>query len=135
MRKLLLASIVVMAMLPVSAAARGRHGFVRPVIVPHFWYGYSWYDPFWGPYPYMPYTYTRSDTGRVKLETSAKNAEVYIDGSYAGTVKELKTISLRSGAYTIELREPGGRHYEEKVYVIPGKTIHLHPDPDLSDGK
>jgi hypothetical protein len=144
MRKLLLASIVVLAMLPVGAAARGfrggfhsgfHGGFHGPVIAPRVWLGYGWYDPFWGPYPYpytyAPYVHTRSDTGKVKLETDAKSAKVYINGSYAGTVKELKTISLRSGDYTIELRAPDGRRYEEKVYVVPGKTIHLQPDPDL----
>jgi PEGA domain len=136
MRKLLLAGIVALAMLPASAAAHGRRGvFFRPVIVPHVWVGYGgWYDPFWGPYPYTPYVYSHSDAGKVKLETKAKDAAVYIDGSYAGTVRDLKTISLRSGSYTIEIRAPGGRHYEEKIYVIPGKTIHLRPDPDLNDG-
>jgi PEGA domain len=136
MRKLLLASILALAMLPASAAARGRRGgFYRPVIVPQVWFGYGWQNPFWGPYPYyQPYAYARPNTGKVKLETNAKDAEVYINGSYAGTVGDLKSIPLKSGSYTIELREPGGRQYQEKVYVVPGKTIHLHPDPDLRDG-
>jgi hypothetical protein len=131
MRKLLLAGIVVMALLPVSAAAHGRRGvFIRPVIVPRAWYGFGWYDPFWGPYPYRPYVYSEPTTGKVKLDTKDKSAEVYVDGSYAGTVKELKSLRLRGGSYTIEVRGPGDRNYAEKVYVVPGKTIHLDPDRD-----
>ncbi len=125
-----------LAMLPVSAAARGhRGGFYRPVIVPHVWFGYGGgFGPYWG-YPYyQPYMYSRPNTGKVKLETDAKDAKVYINGSYAGTVGELKAIQLKGGSYTIELRDPNGQSYQEKIYVVPGKTLHLHPDPDLRDG-
>ena len=40
----------------------------------------------------------------------------------------LKTMHLRPGSYTIELRAAGLRPYAEKIYVVAGKTLHLHPE-------
>ena len=68
------------------------------------------------------------NAGQVKLETKVKDAQVFIDGSYAGTVGQLKTLTLRPGTYTIELRAPGLARYAEKVYVVAGKKITLNPD-------
>lgn len=140
MRKLLLVGIILMAMLPVAANARGRghrQVFVRPAIVPYGYGGYGWYgwhDPFWDPYPYRPYVFSRSNDGKVKIETKAKDAKVYINGSFAGTVGDLKTMTLKSGSYKIEVRKPGSRQYGEQVYVVPGKTIRLYPGLDGDDG-
>jgi hypothetical protein len=53
---------------------------------------------------------------------------VYIDGAYAGTVGKLKTLHLRPGSYNIELRAPGYMRYAERIYVTPGKTLHVNPD-------
>jgi len=151
MKKLVLAIVLAMALLPASAGARGRGGdrdgdrdgghwggSSRVVIVPEIGFGYGWYDPFWGPfgypYPYPPYAYSHPKTGRVKLETKARNAEVYINGSYAGTVGELKSIRLKTGSYTIEIRDAGGHSYKQKVFVAPGKTIHLYPNFGPNNG-
>lgn len=152
MRKLLLASIAVLVMLPMGAAARGRRGFAarpfphhitRPVIVPRasFGFGLGWYDPFWGPYPYGTYWYapyyygpsvSHPDSGKVKLDTKVKDAEVYVDGALAGTAGKLKTMWLRTGSHTIELRAAGRAPYSEKIYVVAGKTITLHPDLEIT---
>jgi len=35
---------------------------------------------------------------------------------------------MRSGDYTIEVREPGRMPFEQQIHVIAGKTIKLHPD-------
>jgi hypothetical protein len=53
---------------------------------------------------------------------------VYINGAYAGTVGKLKTLYLRPGSYNIELRAPGYMQYAERIYVTPGKTLHVKPD-------
>jgi len=42
-------------------------------------------DPY--PYAYGYYDYIPA-TGAVKFDTGVKNAEVYIDGAYAGTVRK-----------------------------------------------
>jgi hypothetical protein len=64
----------------------------------------------------------------VKFDTSVKDAEVYIDGAYAGTVGKLKTVHLQPGSYDIEVRAPGRTQFDKKVYVAAGKTLHLNPD-------
>jgi len=89
------------------------------------WYGpaYGWYGPGFG-YAYV----SHPDTGRVKIDTKRKDAMVYVDGSYAGTVGDLKTFDLRQGTYEIELRGPDGHSfYQERVDVIAGKTTKLVP--------
>ena len=64
--------------------------------------------------------------GKVKIETKMKDAGVYVDGGYAGTVGQLKTFPLRPGTHNIELREPSGQTiFQEKVDVLAGKTTKL----------
>jgi PEGA domain len=64
----------------------------------------------------------------VKLDTKVKDAQVFINGAYAGTTKENKTMHLRPGSYNIEIREGGQSAFNQQVYVAPGKTIHLQPE-------
>ncbi len=118
--------------LPLTAAARGRVGFFAGPrfyagpVVPFGWYGY--YDPFYGPYAYRPFAvYRGPNTGEVKIDTKIKDAQVFIDGAYAGTTGKLKTMHLRPGSYNIELRATGLPKYAEKVYVVAGKTVHVNP--------
>lgn len=108
-----------------AAAAPPRH-FRGPVVVgPVF-------DPFWSPwYGYGSYGYYGAPYhagGQVKIDSKAKDAEVFINGAFAGTVKEMKSMWLRPGIYDLELRAHGGEKFSEKVYVIAGKTVHIRPD-------
>jgi PEGA domain-containing protein len=121
MKKAIMICITAAVMMaPVAAHA------ARVIVAPAYGWGYSSY---WGPYPY-PYGYYDNvpATGAVKFDTSVKDAEVYINGAYAGTVGKLKTMHLRTGSYDIELRAPGRTQFDKKVYVSPGKTLHLNPE-------
>jgi hypothetical protein len=125
MKRLLLVSAAFLAMLPMTALARGRVGvFVGPGFGPYGWYGDGWYGPYgmYGPYGATP------NAGTVKLDTNVKDAEVFINGNYAGTVGKLKTMVLRSGNYTIEIRAPGRTPFKQQIYVVAEKTLKLHPD-------
>jgi len=123
-----------MALAPMSAsAAIVRGGFV--VGGPSFYRGPGfyggWYAPYWGPYwgpGYVGPYYAYPNSGEVKLDTKVKDAQVFIDGSYAGTTHENRTMRLRPGTYNIEIREGGQTPFAEKIYVIAGKTLHLHPE-------
>jgi hypothetical protein len=112
--------------LPQPAMARGRGGGGAVFVGGGFGGGYGWYDPWWG-YPY-PGAYGVDNTGTVKFDTDVKDAAVYVDGGYAGTVGKVKSLRLRPGTYTIELRHPGHTPYTEKVYVAAGKTVKVNPD-------
>ena len=70
--------------------------------------------------------YAYPNSGEVKLDTKVKDAQVFIDGAYAGTSQQNKTMHLRPGSYNIEIREAGRTQYSETVYVVAGKTLHLH---------
>ena len=117
---LMLLAAAVMTFTPMTAnAARifigGGYGF----------YGPGWYAPYWGPYGYYN---GFPNSGEVKLDTKVKDAEVFINGSFAGTTKENKTMHLRPGNYSLEIRENGHDMFSQQVYVAAGKTIHLHPE-------
>jgi PEGA domain len=121
-RKLFLSGIVLMALLPAMAFAGGRAVVVAgPAFGP-----YGWYGSYYGPYPYAPYLL--SNVGQVKLDTHVKEADVFIDGSYAGTIRELKTMMMRPGNYDISVRAPGRDTFEQKIYVVAGKTLKLRPE-------
>jgi hypothetical protein len=122
-----------MATLPIAAQGRERGGrVVVPMIRSWGWYGPFGYYNAYGPYGaygfYRPYTVYNLNAGEVKLETNVKNAEVFINGAYAGTAGKLKTIRLRADAYNLELRAPGYASYVQKVFVIAGKTLRVHAD-------
>jgi len=127
---LLILAAVAMALAPMSAsAAMVRGGFAvggpRFYVGPGFYGG--WYAPYWGPGWIGPY-YAYPNSGEVKLDTKVKDAQVFINGSYAGTTHENKTMRLRPGTYNIEIREGGQTPFSEKIFVVAGKTLHLHPE-------
>jgi len=122
----LAALVMTLAPMSASAAVRGFVGFGRP------YYG-GWYSPYWGPYwgpAYGGYGYYNAhpNSGEVKLDTKVKDAQVFINGSYAGTTRQNKSMYLRPGSYNIEIREAGRTRYAERVYVVVGKTLHLRPE-------
>ncbi len=109
--------------LPVSAAVRFGGGFF--VGRPWGWYR-PYYWPYYGSYYYAPYAY--SNAGQVKLETNVKDAEVFINGAYAGTAHKLKSMWLRPDTYDLEIRAPGRAPFAERIYVVASKTLHIRAD-------
>jgi hypothetical protein len=126
---LLILAASLMTLAPISASAAVR-GFV---VVGRPYYG-GFYRPFWGPYwgayygPAWGWGYYAPNAGDVKLDTKVKDAQVFVNGAYAGTTHENKTMHLRPGNYNIEIKENGKTMYGEQVYVVAGKTLHLHPE-------
>ena len=115
-------AVALMMLAPMSASAAIR-GFV---VVGGPYYG-GWYRPYWGPYWGPGWGYW-PNSGEVKLDTKVKDAQVFINGAYAGTTHENKTMHLRPGSYNIEIREGTATPFSQKVYVAAGKTLHLHPE-------
>src|SRR4030088_1292250 len=119
----MIALLAVVSIAPVASA--------RPFVVvggyygPGYYYGPAWYGPGWG----MPYGYYRGPvTGGVKFDTKMKDASVYVDGGYAGTVGQLKAFQLKPGSHDVELRNRDGRSfYQEHIEVVAGKTLKLVP--------
>lgn len=125
MRKgMLILGVALMTLAPMTASAAIR-GFV---MVGGPYYG-GFYSPFWGPYwgPYGGF-YAHPNAGEVKLDTKVKDAQVFVNGAYAGTTHENKSMYLRPGNYNIEIRQAGQTQFAQKVYIEAGKTLHLHPE-------
>lgn len=127
MRKLFLIGIVLTTLLSATAFARGP---ALVVVGPAFG-PFGWYGPYYEAYPYGPYLV--ANVGQIKLDTHVKEADVFIDGSYAGTIRELKTMMMRPGNYDISVRAPGRETFEQKIYVVAGKTLELRPELRVQD--
>ena len=102
-KTLLVLAAALMTLAPFSASAARVGVFVgRP-------YFGGFYNPYWGAYwgPYWgPYGYTYApNSGEVKLDTKVKDAQVFINGSYAGTTGENKSMHLRPGNYNLEIKD------------------------------
>src|ERR1035438_1508446 len=100
--------LALMTLAPMSAPAAvrvfvGGGGFYRP-----FW------GPYWGSYYAPAYGYYYApNSGEVKLDTKVKDAQVFINGAFAGLTKDNKTMHLRPGNYNIEIKEAGQTQYAE----------------------
>lgn len=105
-----------------------------------FGLGYFYYDPYsWGPAygydPYYPpfrgYGYGYP-TGELRLQVRPRDAEVYVDGYYAGRVDDFdgvfQSLTLEEGGYRIEIVAPGFEPLVFDVRVFPGRTVTYRGD-------
>jgi hypothetical protein len=68
-----------------------------------------------------------NNAGTIKIDSQTTDAEVFVNGSYAGTVKDNKTMHLSQGNYNIEIRHAGQTTFSDSGYVTAGKTLHITP--------
>ncbi|MBZ5566548.1 MAG: hypothetical protein LAN64_01725 [Acidobacteriia bacterium] len=124
--------LAVIAVVPPQAAAGVRlggigigGGYARGLFYPPY-YGYGpFYDPFWGPYPAIYPGYANvPEAGKVVLRNAAADAQVYIEGAYAGEAGKLKSLHLQPGVYNLEVRSASG-NFERRIYVLSGKTLKI----------
>ena len=109
------------------------YGYYSGPYWPGYWAGYypppfygGWFDPWFGAPYYAPvYFAPLPDKGQVSLRTQNKNAEVYLDGAYAGTASKLKNFWLAPGVYQLEVRAEGQAPQEKRIYVLTGKTVKI----------
>jgi hypothetical protein len=102
-----------------------------------FGLGYFYYDPYtW--YPYDTYNYRFQGygygypTGEIRLQVRPRQAEVYVDGYYAGRVDEfdgfIQALRLEEGPYTLEIVAPGYQPLVFNVRIQPGRKITYRGD-------
>ena len=122
MKKLMiLFAAAAMTLVPMTASA-ARVVFGGPA----FGYGPGVYGYYGGPYWGSAYA-AYPVTGEVKIDTKVKDDELFVNGAFAGTTKDSKTLHLRPGTYDIEVRHLGADVLNERVFVAAGKTLHLRP--------
>jgi len=113
------------------------------------YYGYGYYSP-WGlgwydPYPFGGYAggyggyasgYGGYD-GALKLKVSPRQAEVYVDGYFAGSVDDydgvFQKLRLEAGPHRIEVRLDGYEPLSFEVRVIPNRTITYKGDLERAE--
>jgi hypothetical protein len=121
-----------------------------------FGLGYFYYDPFWwGPgygYGYDPYGYYGGygqgygyggsyrygeAIGQLRFKVKPREAEVYIDGYFSGTVDDydgtFQRLDLTEGPHHVELKLAGYAALTFEVNILPNETVtyrgHLEPRP------
>ena len=97
-----------------------------------FGYGYPYYAgyPYYGGYPfYGPGYYGGYYGSSLRLQVPQREAEVYIDGYYAGKVDHFdgtfQRLHLEPGEHDLELFMPGHRVFTQKIYLQPGSTFRV----------
>jgi hypothetical protein len=99
-----------------------------------YWGHPGWGYPGWG-YPGVHGT-TTFDTGGVRLQMRPRDAEVLVDGYYAGRVDDFdgvfQSIRLAPGGHKIEVRMPGFETRVFDVHVQPDRTLSIKEDLRVS---
>ena len=65
-----------------------------------------------------------SDTGTVAIASDPPNAEIFVDGKFAGRTPA--TIRLAAGKRRIELRGPNTQSWERTLEVLEDSELSLH---------
>lgn len=112
-----------------------------------YWYpgyslglGYFYYDPFWyGSYGGYAYPggygrgqYSYGEAGALRLKIKPRDAQVFVDGYFVGTVDSFdgvfQRLSVEAGAHKIEIRAPGYETLQFDVLITPGETVTFKGD-------
>jgi hypothetical protein len=80
---------------------------------------YDYYGSYYGNYGYP--------TGELRLQVRPHDAQVFIDGAYAGTVDEFdgtfQSLRLEEGEYQVEIVLPGFQPLTFEVRITPGEKV------------
>jgi hypothetical protein len=104
-------------------------GFYRPYYpfyASPYWFG----DPWYGGYQYPPYGYYGWEPeASVRVEVTPRDAEVYVDGYYAGTVDDFdgsfQRLRVEPGEHEIAIFREGFRTFRQKVYLARDNTFRI----------
>jgi hypothetical protein len=101
------------------------------------YYGYRYYDPYfagdfyWSNHTWQARSYYGGSSwdyglGKLRLDIDQRDAEVYIDGYYAGVIDDfdgvLQGLRLEPGNYQVQVELPGFEPLDFDVQVTPGRT-------------
>ncbi len=121
-------------LLPASAAAQRGHfrgGFYGPAFP---FYGGFYYGPYGYPfgfygYPYGPYGYYYGrPLGEVHVKSPDSNAQIFINGAFAGRAHDLKRFYLVPGTYDVE-QHIGNDVQKQHVFVIADRNLKIDFGP------
>lgn len=134
----------------------GSYGYHSHYYYPYYYrpywgfYGYGWGYPYYGfgygypaygygyGYAYPSYGYAYYGYGEVKLDVHPKDAQVFVDGDYVGTVDQFNSwyqhMNVEPGKHRIVIRQQGYAPYTMDLRVLPGQSYkiqqQMHPGND-----
>jgi len=100
--------------------------------------GHFYFDLYYGSYVWHPRTIIRYSyydtygsygypTGELRLQVRPRDAQVFVDGYYAGTVDDFdgtfQSLRLEEGAYQIQIVLPGYEPLDFDVRILPGEKV------------
>jgi hypothetical protein len=81
----------------------------------------------WYPGPYYPAVHYAAPDASVKFDVKPKDAAVYVDGYFAGTVDDFDGVFQRlytaPGGHEVTVYREGYRTYSQRVYLAPDRTF------------
>jgi hypothetical protein len=84
----------------------------------------------WFPYPYPAYGYAVDSS--LRIEVTPKDAEVYVDGYYAGIVDDFdgtfQRLHIAPGPHEVTVYRDGYRSLRQTVYAAPNSTLKIKGD-------
>jgi len=103
-------------------------------------YGHVYFDLNYNSYVWHPYSVYRDGTygnygypvGELRLKVHPRDAQVYIDGYYAGRVDDFdgvfQSLKLEEGEYQVEIVSPGFEPLAFNVRIFPGEKTTYEGD-------
>jgi hypothetical protein len=134
---LLVAAVAALWPADVQARPHGRivvgAGYFYPPYYYRPFYGAAFYSPFWGfyggfpywygPYPYYAYPYRYDTASSVRVQVKPREAQVYVDGYFVGTVDDFdgwsQRLRLAPGEHEVQIYLDGYRPITEKNLFRP----------------
>jgi hypothetical protein len=122
---------------PAGHGFDGRRGFHAGFRAPGVFIRGGYYDPFWGGfypyglfpfayYPYSAYAYDRALDSDLKVKATPKDAQVFVDGYYAGVSDHFdgafQRLHVTAGGHVITIYKDGYRTTSRSIYARPGST-------------
>jgi hypothetical protein len=71
----------------------------------------------------------------VKVDVRPKEARIFVDGYYVGTVDDSRHFDLPPGEHEVTLKLPGYKTHKFGIYSSPGHSVKLHYDLTKGDGE
>ena len=141
----LCATVLTISPAEAQAQRRGRPAGGRGVVIAAPLYaGYGFYDPFywgwgggWGPgwgfqggwYPPFGPGWGGAVGASARLQVTPKQAEVYVDGYFAGAVDDFdgtfQRLTVVPGEHELTIYLEGYQTFTQRVYFQPGQTIDI----------
>lgn len=122
------------------------YGYARPYYYYPYSFGYGpygrgsfYFDLYYNSYVFYPPAVARYDyygsyygtygypTGELRLQVRPRDAQVFIEGAYAGTVDDFdgtfQSLRLEQGEYKVEIVLPGYEPLDFDVQIVPGEKV------------